>query len=188
MSQQELLTRVIDVLETAGVAYMLTGSLAASAQGEPRSSHDIDLVVVLTEADAKRLSDAFSPPEFYLSLEAALDAVRRKSMFNLLWIDTGDKVDFWLLTSEPFDQSRFQRRTWQPLLGRMLYVSSPEDTILMKLNWCQRSGGSEKQFTDALRVYEVQRTTLDENYLDAWARSLNVAELLARLRAAAETI
>lgn len=188
MSQPELLTRVIDVLDATGVDYMLTGSLASSAQGEPRSSHDIDLVVVLTEADAKRISDAFPPPEFYISLEAALDAVRRKSMFNLLWIDTGDKVDFWLLTSDPFDQSRFQRRTLQPLLGRMLFVSSPEDTILMKLNWCQRSGGSEKQFTDALRVYEVQRTTLDESYLDEWARSLNVVELLVRLRATAEAV
>jgi hypothetical protein len=109
-------------------------------------------------------------------------------MFNLLWIDTGDKVDFWLLTSDPFDQSRFQRRTIQPLLGEEFYLSAPEDTILMKLRWCQRSGGSEKQFTDALRVYEVQRTGLDEGYLDRWAVDLGVSDLLAKVRKTAECV
>jgi hypothetical protein len=188
MSQPELLRRVVQVLDAAHVAYMLTGSLASSAQGEPRSSHDIDLVVVLTEADAPRIVDAFPAPEFYVSLDAALDAIRRGSMFNLLWIDTGDKVDFWLLTSDPFDQSRFHRRSLQPLLGEKFYVSSPEDTILMKLRWCQKAGGSEKQFTDALRVYEVQRNGLDENYLDDWAATLGIVELLIKLRENAEAL
>lgn len=188
MSQPELLKRVVRVLNDASVPYMLTGSFASSAQGEPRSSHDIDLVVTLTEADARKIVAAFPSPEFYVSLDAALDAIRRASMFNLLWIDTGDKVDFWLLTSDSFDQSRFQRRTVQPLLGEEFYLSTPEDTILMKLRWCQRSGGSEKQFTDALRVYEVQRIGLDEGYLDQWAADMGVSELLTRLRGEAESV
>lgn len=39
----------------------------------------------------------------------------------------------------------------------------------MKLKWARMSGGSEKQFIDALRVYEVQHGLLDQSYLDAWA-------------------
>jgi hypothetical protein len=60
MSQPELLKRVVRVLNDAGVSYMLTGSFASSAQGEPRSSHDIDLVVTLTEADAQKKCRCFS--------------------------------------------------------------------------------------------------------------------------------
>ena len=67
----------------------------------------------------------------------------------------GDKVDFWLLTTDAFDQTRFARRTVEDFEGIPLQVSRPEDTILMKLNWAQLSGGSEKQFVDALRVYEA---------------------------------
>ena len=60
-------------------------------------------------------------------------------------------------------------------------VSSPEDTILAKLRWAKLSGGSEKQFTDALRVYEVQSGKLDMNYLNAWASDLDIDSLLQRL-------
>jgi hypothetical protein len=42
-----------------------------------------------------------------------------------------------------------------------IWVSSPEDTILAKLRWADISGGSEKQFTDALRVFEVQQGNVD---------------------------
>ncbi|MGH9649097.1 MAG: hypothetical protein ACRD3I_01370, partial [Terriglobales bacterium] len=61
-------------------------------------------------------------------------------------------------------------------------------TILMKLRWAQMSGGSEKQFGDALRVYEVQYGLLDQSYLDTWATSLGVTEMLARLRSEAKPL
>ena len=65
MSQQALLKRVVEALDGAGIPYMLTGSLASSLQGEPRASHDIDLVISITAGDVNDL------------LEALLDWVRR---------------------------------------------------------------------------------------------------------------
>jgi hypothetical protein len=69
-----------------------------------------------------------------------------------------------------------------------LVVSAPEDTILKKLEWSRRSGGSEKQFGDALSVYEVQAGQLDEEYLRKWAAELGVADLLVRLLEEAEPV
>jgi hypothetical protein len=106
-------------------------------------------------------------------------------MFNLLALAEGDKVDFWMLTDEPFDQSRFARKLVQEVLGMRLKVSAPEDTILAKLRWCQLSGGSEKQFTDALRVYELQGEKLDDSYLQQWVRQLGLEQLWTQLKAAA---
>jgi hypothetical protein len=48
MSQQELLTRVIQVLDDLKIAYMVTGSVCSSIQGERRSSHNVDFVVDLS--------------------------------------------------------------------------------------------------------------------------------------------
>jgi hypothetical protein len=42
------------------------------------------------------------------------------------------------------------------------------------LRWAKLSGGSEKQFTDALRVYEVQHGNLDLGYLETWVAKLGV--------------
>jgi len=188
MSQQELLKKVIQVLNQAGTQYMITGSVVSSLQGEPRSTHDIDMVIAIQKSVAKRLVEAFPPPDFYLDEDNILDAIKRQSMFNLIDVNTGDKVDFWILTDEPFDQSRFLRRISEEFMGLKILISSSEDTILAKLRWAKLSGGSEKQFTDALRVYEVQYGKLDIDYLEQWAKKLDVESLWKRLVDEAETV
>jgi hypothetical protein len=175
------------VLNDLGIGYMATGSVVSSAQGEPRSSHDIDLVVALPAEAAPALVSAFPPPHYYLTAEAIADAIRTGTMFNLLSLDEGDKVDFWVLTDEPFDRSRFGRRREEEVWGIRLNVSAPEDTILAKLRWANLSGGSEKQLTDALRVYEVQRPHLDLDYLATWATQLGVESLWERLKSEAQS-
>ncbi|MBI3813301.1 MAG: hypothetical protein HY279_02380 [Nitrospinae bacterium] len=187
MSQQELLKKVIQSLDQAGIQYMITGSVASSLQGEPRSTHDIDMVVAVQKSAAKRLAEAFPPPGFYLDEDSILNAIKRQSMFNLIDVNAGDKVDFWILTDEPFDRLRFSRKISEEFMGLKMKVSSPEDTILAKLRWAKLSGGSEKQFTDALRVYEVQYGKLDIDYLEQWAKKLKVESLWKRILDEAET-
>jgi hypothetical protein len=186
MSQQALLTRIVEALDGAGIPYMLTGSLASSLQGEPRASHDIDLVVDIAVAEVARVTRALSGPDIYLDEHAVGDAARRRTMFNLIDSSSGDKAAFWLLTDDPFDRERFARRRRVEALGLELSVSAPEDTILMKLRWSAQAGGSEKQLGDVLRVYELQAGSLDEAYLDVWSARLEVAAALAVIRKQAQ--
>jgi len=188
MSQQELLRKVIQALDQAGMQYMITGSLASSLQGEPRSTHDIDMVIAIQESEVHKLMETFPPPNFYLDEDSILDAIDRQNMFNLIDVNVGDKVDFWILTEEPFDQSRFSRKTSEEFMGLKMQVSTPEDTILAKLRWARLSGGSEKQFTDALRVYEVQYGRLNIDYLKHWVKKLDVESLWKRLVDEAEAV
>jgi hypothetical protein len=64
-------------------------------------------------------------------------------MFNLIDMQSGTKIDFWLLTNEPFDQSRFERRRKARFLNIDFFVTSPEDTIISKLKWSKMAGGSQ---------------------------------------------
>jgi hypothetical protein len=79
-------------------------------------------------------------------------------MFNLMDTSEGDKVDFWMLTSDPFDRSRFERKQAEEPFGTKMNVSTQEDTILAKLKWAKLSGGSEKQLIDAVRVMKFNIT------------------------------
>jgi hypothetical protein len=160
---------------------MLTGSFASSMQGEPRLSHDIDIVVDFPAKSLPELLKRFPPPEFYLDEQSVREAISARTMFSLLQASEGDKVDFWLLTDDPFDVARFARRRSELALGLKLFVSSPEDTILMKLRWSELSGGSEKHLYDALRVYEVQFGTLDMNYIAKWLEALGLQDLWTQL-------
>ena len=67
--------------------------------------------------------------------------------------------------------------------GSPLFVKSVEDTIIRKL-WWYRAGGdvSEKQWRDVVEVLRVNHASLDDGYLESWARRTEVAELLARAR------
>ena len=188
LQPERLIRKVIQTLEDAGIEYMVTGSVASSLQGEPRSTHDIGLVVALRESASQKLVETFPLPDFYLSEPSILDAINTGGMFNIIDTNEGDKIDFWMLTDEPFDQSRFSRKYAENVMDFSIQVSSPEDTILAKLRWAQLSGGSEKQFADSLRVYEIQYGKLDLDYLTNWAKVLNVESELKRLQDAAQLL
>jgi hypothetical protein len=84
MSQPELLKRVTDVLASAGVPYMVTGSIVSSSQGQPRATHDIDLVVQITPTAAQELLKAFPPPDYYLD-ELAVRERWRAGTCSIFW-------------------------------------------------------------------------------------------------------
>lgn len=166
---------------------MVTGSVVSSIQGDPRSTHDIDVVVMLDKTAVHSFSAAIPRDVFYLNELSVVEAVERKQMFNLLDGGTGNKVDFWLLTEEPFDTSRFSRRRNAAVLGLTnFYVSAPEDTILSKLRWAKLAGGSEKQLIDAIRVFEMQFDQLDMDYLRQWVEQLHLSDQWQQLIERAE--
>jgi len=170
-------------LDAAGIPFMVTGSLVSSAQGAPRATHDVDLGVDTALDRAQRLVAALSAipgAEVYLDPEGALRSLASGEMFNLLDFRTFDQVDFGPLTEDPWDQERFARRKRRSILGIELPLPRPEDTILSKLRWSRLAGGSERQITDALRVYEVQYGHLDFSYLERWATHLGVSCLDCR--------
>ena len=188
------------MLDRYGIDYMITGSVASSLQGDPRSSHDIDLVIAIRDSDIPILTEVFASPDYYLEEGAVREANIPYSFESVRFVPErirvaivrdsreGDKVYFWILTKEPFDQSRFARKREQEVFGIRVKVSTAEDTILAKLLWADKSGGSQKQFTDALRVFEVQYKNLDLSYLDRWAGDLGLSSLWLRLKTEAEIV
>ena len=70
---------------------MLTGSIASSLQGEPRSTRDIDVVIAIDKLKACELAREFSSPDFYLDEDSILDAIESQGMFNLIDLKEGDK-------------------------------------------------------------------------------------------------
>jgi len=102
MLPPKLLKKVLDLLDENHIDYMVTGSIVSSIQGEPRSTHDIDLLVNITPSKIPSLVNAFNPPDYYITESAIEGAIRHKSMFNLLDTIDGDKkldfnyIDSWL--------------------------------------------------------------------------------------------
>jgi hypothetical protein len=173
MSQSELLIHTVKALEKSAHEYMLTGSLVSSLQGEPRATHDIDFIVAATSESIEEFLKEFPDSDYYYDVNVARESIKNGGMFNVLAV-TGDRIDIWALTNSEFDQSRLSRRLKIELFGLTLNVTSPEDTIIMKLLWAKQCGGSEKQLFDASRVYDLQRGSLDTKYFEKWIRKLKL--------------
>ncbi|HEV8423245.1 MAG TPA: hypothetical protein VGQ40_07865, partial [Chthoniobacterales bacterium] len=63
MLEPDLIELFVRPLDELGIRYLVSGSVAAMLYGEPRVTHDIDLVVFLRHNDIARLPTAFPPPE-----------------------------------------------------------------------------------------------------------------------------
>ncbi|HQR46116.1 MAG TPA: hypothetical protein PLB02_00255 [Thermoanaerobaculia bacterium] len=166
-------------LERAGICYMVSGSFASVLYGEPRATRDVDVVVDPTE-DQLRSFVASLAGEFYVSPEAAEEALRGRSMFNVVDLQTGWKADLIIRKNRPYSIEEFRRRRPATILGIALEVVSPEDSILSKLEWAKRSG-SDRQIEDVAGVIRVQRSALDLEYLSRWAVDLGVDDVLRRV-------
>ncbi len=171
----EVLQDAVARLEGRGIAYMLTGSLALSYYAEPRMTRDIDLVVELDAAQAKQVVSDFSP-DYYVSEEDAVRAVRERGMFNLLHLGRLVKLDFVVRKDDAYRRAEFARRQRVRMPGFEAWIVSREDLILSKLVWAKDSG-SELQLRD---VRALLAGEADRDYLRRWAPVLGVQELLER--------
>lgn len=181
-SQLELLKNISSFLETNNIPYMITGAWSAIFYGRPRASHDIDFVVELPIENEDAIIKKFEtlPEEFLVQPEGIKEALMHKSMFNVLHLPTMLKLDFWILTKEEFDKSRFKRRKKVELLGKKMEMATPEDTILQKLVW-YKMAPIEKHLVDAAFVYQIQKKSLDEKYLEFWIKKLKVEKYYQKL-------
>jgi hypothetical protein len=179
MSPSDVLGRIVAHLKAAGIPYMLSGSIASSAHGKPRSTEDIDLVIHPSLLQLNTFLGMLSSEDYYVSPEAAREAFEQRTMFNVIDLATGWKVDLILLKRRDFDIEEFDRRIVRDVLGHQISIVTPEDSILSKLEW-RKESQSERQYIDAVNV-AAKGTNLDVVYLRRWARVLGVADDLERL-------
>ena len=174
---QGLLERLVQFLDGAGVPFMIAGSFASAAHGLPRTTQDLDVVIDPPNPEAfDALIRSMSPEDYYVDADTAHDALLRRSMFNVVDQASGWKVDFIIRKDRAFSRREFARRMKLSLLGVPVFVASPEDTIVAKVEWSQQSGGSERQRRDVAGIIATVGEQLDRPYIERWVRELDLAD------------
>ena len=171
---------LVEALEEIGVSYHIGGSVASSIYGLPRLTIDVDIIADISQGHVQPLVLQLQA-DYYIDADMIRDAIKRRSSFNIIHLDTMLKVDVYIPKSRPFDQEELRRVQQEVLLegARPFYVASPEGTVLNKLEWYKMGGEvSDRQWNDILGVLKVQGTHLDMAYLRRWASNLMVADLL----------
>ena len=184
MSVRSVFEKLRAALDQVGVPYFVTRSFASSAHGVPRATNDIDIVIAPSREQLEELLRQFPATAFATDREDALDALARKSLFNIVDYASLWKVDFIIKQPTPFDASRFARRGIVEIAGVQLYTATAEDILITKL-WWAKLGESERQINDAVGIIQVQGDQLDFAYVDRWVAVLELNAQWAAARALA---
>ncbi len=174
--------RVAEAIESIGCEYFVGGSVASSLHGEPRATNDIDIVVAMAPYRVKAFAEKLGS-DFEVDQDMLRDAMARGGCANIFYLPMVTKVDLFAQGSAPYDEVEFSRRqrVCVRTSGEVLFVKSPEDTILRKLLWYQDGGGvSSKQWRDVVEVLRISAAQLDSAYLMHWSDRLHIRELLLK--------
>ncbi len=173
MDLGEVFRRISGALSTSQVPYMLTGSFASSYYEALRATQDIDIVIAPTLEQLRHLVQVLQEMDYYADQNAASQACRELSMFNVLDNKTGWKIDFIFRKSRPFSLEEFRRRRTTMFEGVPLFVATAEDVILAKLEWA-KMGESARQIEDAAAVFKKQHKAIDLLYIEKWVQELGL--------------
>ena len=177
----DLLQRVTTALDAKAIPYMLTGSLASSMYGIPRSTNDIDIVMSPTREQLLSLVQLFQRVGLLVDSETAIRALRNKTQFNVVDLPLGLKVDLIFRKDREFSLTEFERRETHEVQGVRLTIATPEDVLLAKLEWA-KIGESERQLLDAAGILQTQGGALDIRYIEQWVERLGLQEQWAAAR------
>lgn len=170
MEQEKLLREIAEILKKLDIPYIITGGIAVVVWGRPRFTADIDIVVELKSKQVDRLADELLKidKDVYVDKRMMQMALINKGEFNFIHSESGLKVDFWILKNDAFDRERLRRRIKKNIAGTDIFLTSPEDLILIKFLWYKESG-STRQLEDVESILRIQKK-LDMRYIHKWAK------------------
>ena len=173
MNEIDIVRDISHRFEQAGIAYMLTGSMAMNYYAQPRMTRDIDVVIAIGPEDVGRVAALFRP-DYYVSEENIRESFAHESIFNLIHQESVIKVDCIIRKGTEYRREEFERRERISILDFTTFIVSKEDLIISKLFWAKNSH-SEIQLAD---VQNLLATGYDAAYLQRWTRELGLDNLL----------
>ena len=176
MPEADLIELFVGPLASEGIRYLVSGSVAAMLYGEPRVTHDIDLVVFLRSTDLAKLPALYPPPEFYVpprDVIASEVARPRRGCFNVIHGETALKADFFTANRDEFHAWAFRNLKQYPARGMIINLAPPEYVIVRKLEY-YREGGSDKHLRDIRGILNISDEQINQADLNEWIRRLGV--------------
>jgi hypothetical protein len=154
-------------LNALSARYAITGAAAGTIYGEPRLTHDIDIILDLKKSDVENFVETFPLTEFYCPPAEVLTIEinrPRRGHFNLIHHKTGFRADIYLAGQDELHAWALKNRQVFEIEGEPYWLAPIEYVILKKLEYF-REGGSEKHLKDIKGILEISGDRIDFDFL-----------------------
>lgn len=145
--------------------------------GEPRITHDVDLLLFLPSDRIEDFANLFPDAEFYVPpIEVmAFERERARGHFNVIHSASGLKADVYTVGADALHLWAFRNCRVYEIEGNEVSVAPPEYVIVRKLEYF-REGGSEKHLRDIRSILRTSGDLVDRSELGEWIQSQGVEE------------
>jgi len=157
---------------------MVTGAAAAIIYGEPRMTHDVDLVLDIEAKNLESFLNAFPLTEFYCPPREVIGVEIKRSRrghFNLIHLKSGFKADIYLMGEDPLHRWAMEQRRSVEMGGEVIWVAPPEYVIIRKLEY-YKEGGSEKHARDIQGILEISGNLIDPDLLEEKVKTFGLEQ------------
>lgn len=170
-------------LSSTEVPYCVIGALALGIYGTPRATCDVDFLVLAHRTDPQPFLNLMHTAGFAIN-QTWHDAnpMAREVVLRLVHPTTPHFPVDLVFALGPFDRAMLDRRRAVDFHGLTLWMSSPEDLVLMKLR-----ASRPRDFDDVISIVKNPRLRLELDYLWSWADQLGLHSELSYVLHAADT-
>lgn len=175
---------VVEAFTRLSIPHMVVGGLSSNAYGIPRSTKDADIVLAVEPRRLFEMAEELGP-DFVLDGQGSFELVTDTMRYHLRAPSIAFEIELFLLSKDPHDQVRFERRrkVVSRQIGTEITVPAPEDVIVMKLRWA-KIAKRPKDTEDVRDVIAVQGDeALDWDYIHHWCGQHGTRALLDEIRA-----
>jgi hypothetical protein len=170
MQAPDLLLLYIHKFNKLNLNYMVTGSVASILYGEPRVTHDIDMVIEVSVLDIPKIIDAFPLREFYCPPDDIIAIEIKRTMrghFNLIHHETGFKADIYPVGNDEFSRWGLKNIIEYSLGEETIKIAPLEYVIIRKLEY-YREGHSSKHIEDIKGILSNSLEKVDFTILEEY--------------------
>ena len=174
MGFPEPFSHFLEPLESAGIPYCITGSVAAGIYGETRSTKDLDIVLLVRVGEIGRFRAAFPEQDYYVPPTEVLvhELLRgQRGCLNLYHHASGFKADLFFVVRDPLHLWAMENRRRVRYGDQEIWVAPPEYVLLRKLEFF-REGGQDKHLRDLRFMLAV--TKLDRPFIEGHIERLGL--------------
>lgn len=179
MTSTDIVLHFIKAFDQLSIPYMVVGSYSSNVYGRPRLTHDADFVLQLSGNPIPALAKVLGS-DFRIDPQMSFESVTGTMRYIASHTGSAFKVEMFLLTGDPHDAARFQRRQLVDFEGKSVWLPTPEDVVITKLRW-SKGGNRSKDVEDVRQVLSVQSKQLDLPYIRQWCDQHGTRDLFERL-------
>ncbi len=171
-------------LTELNLGYFITGSVASIVYGEPRLTHDIDIVLEISAINLVEFINAFPGEQFYIPpVEIIKNEINRseRGHFNIIHSESGFKADIFLLGNDKFQKWALENKKQITFEDTILYIAPPEYVIIKKLEF-YKEGGAQKHLTDIRSILSNSADIINLELIEKYAAQFGVLDNWHKLK------